>query len=135
MSETSDRRSEEFLRISPQFQLGDLVTESSHPVTADLSAVAARDTAEALDRLFRVDEDVVAKYPRICRVGQGGGDREDPFAFAPSRGQDFFHRLRLDRAAQRPVGFHLARLLATAPRRRTGLFALDRRMGIPDDAA
>ena len=31
MSQASNLRSEEFLRISPQFQLGALVTEASHP--------------------------------------------------------------------------------------------------------
>ena len=55
MSETSRRRSDDFLRIASQFKLGSLVTESSHPVTADLSATAARDTAAALRLLFDVD--------------------------------------------------------------------------------
>ncbi len=37
MSNASNRRSEEFLKISGQFKLGALVTEASHPVTATLS--------------------------------------------------------------------------------------------------
>ncbi len=40
MSETSKTRAREFLKISNQFKLGALVTESSHPVTAQLSDVA-----------------------------------------------------------------------------------------------
>lgn len=62
MSDTSKQRSDEFLRIADQFKLGVLVTESSHPVTANLSEVAKTDTARALDLLFQVDEDVVRKY-------------------------------------------------------------------------
>lgn len=62
MSDTSVKRSDEFLKIADQFKLGVLVTESSHPVTANLSEVAARDIAGALDLLFQVDEDVVRKY-------------------------------------------------------------------------
>lgn len=48
MSEASDRRSDEFLQISDQFQLGVLTTESSHPVTANLSEIARQDVAAAL---------------------------------------------------------------------------------------
>src|SRR5438309_975252 len=54
MSEASNKRSEEFLKISGQFKLGALVTESSHPVTANLSEVAKKDIAQALDLLFQV---------------------------------------------------------------------------------
>lgn len=72
MSHASDQRSEEFLRISPQFRLGDLVTEASHPATAELSDVAARDIAGALDRLFEVDEDVVVKYREFAESGRAG---------------------------------------------------------------
>jgi N-acetylmuramic acid 6-phosphate etherase len=62
MSNTARMRSDEFLKIADQFKLGVLVTESSHPITANLSEVAKRSTAEALDLLFQVDEDVVRKY-------------------------------------------------------------------------
>ena len=62
MSDSSRQRADEFLKIADQFKLGALVTESSHPVTADLSEVAKRDTAAALDLLFHVDEDVLRKY-------------------------------------------------------------------------
>jgi len=55
MSDTSKERSDDFLKISSQFKLGSLVTEQSHPVTANLSAVARRDIAAALDLLFQVD--------------------------------------------------------------------------------
>jgi hypothetical protein len=40
MSASSQKCSEEFLKISGQFKLGTLVTEMSHPETANLSEVA-----------------------------------------------------------------------------------------------
>ncbi|HZL44061.1 MAG TPA: hypothetical protein VFD66_12375, partial [Verrucomicrobiae bacterium] len=69
MSDTSDQRSCEYLRISAQFKLGSLVTESSHPVTAHLSEVAKTDIPKALDLLFQVDADVVAKYREFAESG------------------------------------------------------------------
>jgi N-acetylmuramic acid 6-phosphate etherase len=62
MSVTSDKRSEEFLKISGQFKLGALVTESSHPVTANLSDVAKKDIAAALNLLFEADGDVIKNF-------------------------------------------------------------------------
>jgi hypothetical protein len=40
MSASSQKRSEEFLKISGQFKLGALMTEASHPATANLREVA-----------------------------------------------------------------------------------------------
>ncbi len=60
MSDISNKRAEEFLRISDQFQLGVLTTESSHPVTANLSQTAGQDIAAALGLLFEVDLDVAS---------------------------------------------------------------------------
>ncbi len=62
MSSQSEQRSEDFLKISDQFQLGALVTEASHPVTAKLSETAQSSVAEALGLLFKVDEDVLRRY-------------------------------------------------------------------------
>lgn len=62
MSDASRRRSDEFLAIADQFKLGVLVTESSHPVTGNLSDVAQRSAAEGLKTLFDVDGDVVRRY-------------------------------------------------------------------------
>ena len=60
MSATSQKRSEDFLKISEQFQLGALTTETSHPVTANLSETAKHDVPAALRLLFDVDHsDVV----------------------------------------------------------------------------
>jgi len=70
MSVSSQKRSEEFLKISGQFKLGVLITEGSHPVTANLSEVAARDIAAALKLLFDVDDDVVCKYREFVRSGR-----------------------------------------------------------------
>jgi len=70
MSQTSDQRSADFLKIADQFKLGTLVTESSHPVTANLSEVAKKDTAAGLKLLFDVDDDVVRKYREFAASGR-----------------------------------------------------------------
>ena len=62
MSETSLKRSRDFLAVADQFKLGVLVTESSHPVTTELSQTAKRSISEALQLLFEVDTDVINKY-------------------------------------------------------------------------
>lgn len=59
---SSNQRSKDFLAIADQFKLGELVTESSHPVTADLSEIAKRSIPDALRLLFEVDRDVVDTY-------------------------------------------------------------------------
>jgi N-acetylmuramic acid 6-phosphate etherase len=58
------------LKIADQFQLGALVTESPHPVTANLSEVVRRDLAEGLKLLFDVDADVVRKYRDVAASGR-----------------------------------------------------------------
>lgn len=70
MSQTSDQRSAEFLKIADQFKLGALTTESSHPVTANLSEVAKQDIAAGLKLLFDVDDDVVRKYREFAASGR-----------------------------------------------------------------
>lgn len=73
MSHTSDQRAAEFLRVAPQFKLGDLVTESVHPVTANLSDTAANDIPQALRLLFDVDLDVLATYREMVESGRFAG--------------------------------------------------------------
>jgi len=73
MSETSRQRAESFLRIAPQFKLGGLVTESSHPVTRELSQTAAESIPAGLRLLFEADADVVAKYREMVRSGRFPG--------------------------------------------------------------
>ncbi|MCL5102581.1 MAG: hypothetical protein M1133_00510 [Armatimonadetes bacterium] len=63
-------RAEEFLKISDQFKLGELLTESSHPVTANLSEVAKNDISAALGLLFEVDRDVIEKYREWVESGR-----------------------------------------------------------------
>lgn len=70
MSQTSDPRSAEFLKIAEQFKLGALTTEASHPVTANLSEVARRDIAAGLKLLFEVDEDVIRQYREFVESGR-----------------------------------------------------------------
>ena len=70
MSDASQRRSDEFLKIADQFKLGALVTEAAHPATARLSETAQRDTAAGLRLLFDVDDDVVRKYREFAKSGR-----------------------------------------------------------------
>lgn len=90
MSEASNKRSEEFLKISGQFKLGALVTESSHPVTANLSEVAKKDIAKALDLLFQVDNDVIAKYREFAESGRAERIKETVLHALKNGGKIFF---------------------------------------------
>ena len=90
MSSSSQKRSEEFLKISGQFKLGALVTESSHPVTANLSEVAKRDIAAALKLLFDVDADVVSKYREFVKSGQAVQIKDVAVNSLKSGGRIFF---------------------------------------------
>jgi N-acetylmuramic acid 6-phosphate etherase len=125
VSEASDKRSEEFLKISGQFKLGALITESSHPVTAKLSDVAKRDVAAALDLLFQVDSDVLVKYREFAESGRAGEIKDTLVRSLKNGGRMFFtgcgstgrlsiqlvaiwrnywQRLRARKAAGRPHG-------------------------------
>jgi N-acetylmuramic acid 6-phosphate etherase len=90
MSEASDKRSAEFLKISGQFKLGALVTESSHPVTANLSEVAKQDIAKALDLLFQVDNDVIAKYREFAELGRAEQIKDTVLRGLKNGGRIFF---------------------------------------------
>jgi N-acetylmuramic acid 6-phosphate etherase len=70
MSTTAQARSQEFLAIAGQFKLGALTTESSHPVTANLSETASRDVPAALRLLFDVDDDVVRTFRAFVDSGR-----------------------------------------------------------------
>jgi N-acetylmuramic acid 6-phosphate etherase len=69
VNKTWAQRSDEFLKISSQFQLGALITETSHPVTARLSDTAKSDIAAALKLLFDVDADVLRKFREFVASG------------------------------------------------------------------
>ncbi len=90
MSTTSDKRSEEFLKISGQFKLGSLVTESSHPVTANLSEVAKKDIAAALKLLFEADGDVVKKFREFAASGKAEKIKEAVLLSLKNGGRIFF---------------------------------------------
>ena len=90
MSATSLKRSEDFLKISDQFKLGALVTESSHPVTAKLSETAKRDIAAALDLLFDVDSDVLRKYREFVQSGRAGPIADTVLRALRAGGKIFF---------------------------------------------
>jgi N-acetylmuramic acid 6-phosphate etherase len=84
------QRSDEFLKISGQFKLGALVTESSHPVTANLRDVAKREISQALDLLFQVDNDVIAKYREFAGSGRAGEIKEVVLRSLKNGGRIFF---------------------------------------------
>jgi N-acetylmuramic acid 6-phosphate etherase len=90
MSETSNRRSEDFLKISDQFQLGVLTTESSHPVTANLSETAKRDVSAALGLLFEADGDNVRKYREFAESGRARGIADTVLRVVKGGGKVFF---------------------------------------------
>ncbi len=87
---TARERSDEFLKISNQFKLGALVTESSHPVTGNLSDVAKRDIAAALDLLFQVDQDVLATYREFVASGRAAAIKETVVRALQNGGNIFF---------------------------------------------
>ena len=90
MSSSSQIRSAEFLKISGQFKLGALVTESSHSVTANLSEVAKADIAAALDLLFQADEDVLKKFRDFARAGRATEIAVTVLAAVKNGGRIFF---------------------------------------------
>jgi N-acetylmuramic acid 6-phosphate etherase len=90
MSTLSRSRSDEFLKISAQFKLGALVTEASHPVTADLSGTAGRDVAAGLRLLFAADGDVVRKYREFAASGRAAEIRDQVLTALRLGGRIFF---------------------------------------------
>ena len=90
MQKTWAQRSEEFLKISGQFKLGDLVTEASHPVTANLSDTAKVDIAAALKLLFEVDADVLGKYREFVASGRANSIQEVVVQALQAGGRIFF---------------------------------------------
>src|SRR5512137_1720537 len=69
-AQTARERADQFLAIASDFHLGSLVTESSHPRTADLSDVARRSAEAGLAALFDVDRDVVDTYRQWSHTSQ-----------------------------------------------------------------
>ena len=90
MSSSSQTRSEDFLKISGQFKLGALVTESPHSITANLSEVAKADIAAALDLLFQADEDVLKKFREFAQSGRAPEIAATVLAAVKNGGRIFF---------------------------------------------
>ena len=59
MSLASEEKARSFLSISSQYKLGNLITESSHPDTRDLSHLAKNDLKLAIEKLKKLDHHVV----------------------------------------------------------------------------
>lgn len=90
MSSNAKKRSDEFLKIADQFKLGALVTESSHPVTANLSDTARGDIAAGLRQLFDVDDDVVRKYREFALSGRAASMAQAVLRALERGGKMFF---------------------------------------------
>src|SRR5690349_2165659 len=90
MSDTSLARSSEFLKISDQFKLGGLTTESSHPVTAQLSDVARKDVSAALKLLFDVDADVLRTFEQFVGAARAKGIQQAILKALQQGGKIFF---------------------------------------------
>jgi N-acetylmuramic acid 6-phosphate etherase len=90
MSDASNQRSDTFLKISDQFQLGVLTTESSHPVTANLSETAKGDVSAALGLLFEADGDVLRKYKEFAESGRAPAIKDAVLRSLRDGGKLFF---------------------------------------------
>jgi len=90
MDTSPQQRSADFLKISGQFKLGTLVTESSHPATANLSDVAKQDISAALRLLFDVDDDVVNTFRKFAKSGRAGEFAETVLRSLKKGGRIFF---------------------------------------------
>lgn len=84
------KRSEAFLKVSRQFNLGALVTESSHQLTANLSQIARQDAVAGLKRLFAVDGDVVRRFGEFVQSGRAGEIKEAIVHSLENGGRIFF---------------------------------------------
>ena len=62
---TAKQKTQDFLEHERAFRLGALLTESSHPKTATLSQTIQRDTAEGIDMLLRVDEEIAPAAAKV----------------------------------------------------------------------
>ncbi|PWU10933.1 MAG: hypothetical protein C5B50_24510 [Verrucomicrobia bacterium] len=90
MTDSAKLRSTDFLKISDQFKLGALTTESSHPITANLSDTAKQDLPAALGLLFDVDADVVRTYGQFVASGKARSIKEHVLRSLKSGGKLFF---------------------------------------------
>ncbi len=84
------KRSEAFLKVSRQFNLGALVTESSHPITANLSEIARQDIVAGLKLLFAVDGDVVRRFREFVQSGRAEEIKEAIVHSLANAGRIFF---------------------------------------------
>ena len=70
MVKDSTDKAERFLSVASQFNLGNLVTESSHPATKDLSKLASDNLPEAISILKEIDSQTIRvlseKQKQIC---------------------------------------------------------------------
>jgi N-acetylmuramic acid 6-phosphate etherase len=72
MSVTSIEKAEKFLAIASEYKLGSLVTESSHPLTSDLSDLAKNDPGKAIEVLKELDVNTLKtlrnKKSEVCAL-------------------------------------------------------------------
>ena len=90
MSLNSKSRSDDFLKISSQFKLGSLITESSHTITTNLSETARGDISAALKLLFEADGDVIVKYREFVASGRAAAIKAEILKSLGKGGKIFF---------------------------------------------
>lgn len=78
MTETQTQALKAFLEASQQFRLGNLVTEQSHPKTADLSQSVHKNTPAAVETLLEIDRDALGiltdAHADICALARACAD-------------------------------------------------------------
>jgi N-acetylmuramic acid 6-phosphate etherase len=69
-TESIRQAAEHFIKNETPFHLGDMLTEQSHPVTRRLSQTLDENTAEGIELLLRVDDDIPPVLDRVLASPQ-----------------------------------------------------------------
>ena len=69
-TESAHAAAEHFLKNETPFHLGDMLTEQSHPLTRRLSQTLAENTAQGIELLLRVDDDIPPVADRVLASPQ-----------------------------------------------------------------
>lgn len=77
-SQSARAAAHDFLKVAADFSLGELVTESAHPRSINLSDIARASAARGLATLFDVDRDVVSRFDEWSRLASRPAWRRPP---------------------------------------------------------
>ena len=78
-TESIRQAADHFLNNETPFHLGEMLTEQSHPVTRQLSQTLEKDTAQGIELLLRVDDDLPPAIDRVLASAQFAKLRADIF--------------------------------------------------------